>query len=218
MNINTLEYLKSMPDAILIVEEINQYLRLEAEKRKEFYNWVNESMKAEFINGEIIVHSPVKMKHEIVSSCIFKLLDTYVIKHDLGYVAHEKVMIRLTRNDYEPDICFFSKQKSQSFAPEKTLFPAPDLIVEVLSEGTQERDRGVKFKDYEAHNIPEYWIVDADNEIVEVYHLKNGNYELVLKSNNGFLQSNAIHTFQIDIKSIFDKQKNQIELTKILTS
>ncbi|GAB4347175.1 MAG: Uma2 family endonuclease [Flammeovirgaceae bacterium] len=212
-----LEYLKSLPDALLILEKFNQYLRLESDKRMEFYNWVNESIKAEFINGEIIVHSPAKMKHEVVSSCLFKLLDTFVIKHDLGYVAHEKIMIRLTRNDYEPDICFFTKEKSQYFSDNKTIFPVPDIVVEVLSEGTFERDRGIKFKDYEAHGIPEYWIIDPDNEVVEVYCLTNGNYDLVFKSSNETLQSKIIPNFQIDIKAIFDKRNNQIELIKILS-
>ena len=35
-------------------------------------------------------------------------------------------MITLTRNDYEPDICFFKKEKSDDFVENQTLFPAPD--------------------------------------------------------------------------------------------
>ncbi|MEY4539280.1 MAG: hypothetical protein RLZZ306_1037, partial [Bacteroidota bacterium] len=30
--------------------------------------------------------------------------------HQLGFVGIEKIMITLTRNDYEPDICFFKKE------------------------------------------------------------------------------------------------------------
>ena len=70
-------------------------------------------------------------------------------------------MITLTRNDYEPDICFFRKDKSDNFTEDQVLFPAPDLVIEVLSDSTEKRDRGVKFKDYQAHKIEEYWIIDT---------------------------------------------------------
>ncbi|GAB2598351.1 Uma2 family endonuclease [Spirosoma areae] len=38
--------------------------------------------------------------------------------------------------------------------------PAPDLVIEVLSKSTARRDRGVKFTDYAANGIAEYWIVN----------------------------------------------------------
>ena len=68
-------------------------------------------------------------------------------------------MISLTRNDYEPDICYFNKEKSQHFTDDQLLFPAPDLVVEVLSKSTEQTDRTIKFKDYENHNVLEYWII-----------------------------------------------------------
>ncbi|WP_273215253.1 Uma2 family endonuclease [Runella zeae] len=43
-------------------------------------------------------------------------------------------------------------------------------MIEILSEGTKERDRGVKFKDYQAHQIEKYWIVDPDHQTIEQYH------------------------------------------------
>ena len=36
----------------------------------------------------------------------------FVRKHDLGSVFHEKILIVLNRNDYEPDICFFGPEKA----------------------------------------------------------------------------------------------------------
>jgi len=80
----------------------------------------------------------------------------YVLRHDLGFVGHEKVMISLSRNDYEPDICYFNKEETRQFTPNQMRFPAPDFVVEVLSDRKAANDRGVKFEDYAAHGIVEY--------------------------------------------------------------
>ena len=47
------------PKLALHVRTFNRVLEEERQKREHFYNDVTEYDKAEFINGEIIVHSPV---------------------------------------------------------------------------------------------------------------------------------------------------------------
>ena len=97
-------------------------------------------------------------------------------------------------------------------------FPAPDLVVEVLSETTQAIDRGVKFDDYAAHGVAEYWIVDPVTETLEQYRLpENGDtYELVIKAMTGQVRSVAIPGFEIPVRAIFDPQVNRSALQTIL--
>lgn len=207
----------SSPEAAIIVEEVNAVLEEEKRKREAFYNEITEYEKAEFINGHIVIHSPVKKEHNDVNGALYRLISTYVKQHQLGYVGFEKVMISLTRNDYEPDICFFSMEKAKSFKKGQSLFPAPDLIVEVLSPKTAANDRGIKFQDYQAHEVLEYLLIDPQKEIVEHYRLnEQGEYELVLKAGEGTFHSQAINGFNIQIQSIFDDGKNLEELRKIL--
>ncbi|HMO40949.1 MAG TPA: Uma2 family endonuclease [Saprospiraceae bacterium] len=207
MKKNIAEQLLEMPNAPLVIEEVQQALAAERSLRRHFYEIVTEDQKAEFINGEIIVHSPVKKRHDNASGNLYILLKSYVTKHQLGYVGHEKLMISLTRNDYEPDICFFQQDKAAHFKEEQTTFPAPDLVVEVLSSGTHARDRGIKFQDYEAHGILEYWIVDARQQTVEQYHLQDNAYEPINTfDKKQHLQSIAVEGFTIPVKAIFDQQ------------
>ena len=196
------------PDAYLIVDAVKTALDREKEIRLKFYDDITEEDKAEFINGEIIMHSPVMMRHNHVMGLLLRLLSIHVSKRQLGFVGFEKLMISLTRNDYEPDICFFRQEKSAQFTRDQMLFPAPDFIVEVLSTSTQARDRGVKFKDYQAHGIEEYWIIDPKDEILEQYHLFGEEYQLVLKSKVGDVKSFVIEGFQIPIISLFDDPEN----------
>lgn len=122
--------LLSRPNAPIILSEVEEKLAAEQKKRVAFYDEVTDEQKVEFINGEVIVHSPVKKEHNDVSGRLFKLLDTYVKKHKLGYVGIEKVMIALSRNNYEPGICFFGQEKSRKFKKDQSLFPPPDFVAE----------------------------------------------------------------------------------------
>ncbi len=202
-------------DAYEILQLAQQKLAEEAERRLLFYNEITEQEKAEFIMGEIIVHSPVRIEHNEATIFLVALLNTYTRIHKLGKVGMEKILIRLTRNDYEPDICFFGKEKAANIKPRQTIFPAPDFVVEVLSDSTEKRDRGIKFLDYAAHQVPEYWIIDAEEGFVEQYILKNGEYNLYQKLHEGEIESAVIEGFRIPVKAIFDEDVNMETLGKM---
>lgn len=204
------------PIAPGIVARLQSALEIEKQRRNKFYQDIDDDMKVEFINGEIIVHSPVKKEHTDTLGLLYKLVDTYVQIQDLGFVGYEKVMISLSRNDYEPDLVYFNKSKSKDFTKGQWKFPVPDFVVEILSDGTKERDRGIKFKDFEEHGVKEYWIINTDDECIEQYELIDGKYHLKLKSTDGHIRSVAIQGLSIHIRSIFDRDENLNELKKMV--
>ena len=175
-------------DQIVQSPRMPQYVRelvgiLEAERaaREKFREWLPDDKKAEFINGSVIVHSPVRLEHDGASTNLAMLLKTYVTRHKLGYVGHEKLLVALTRNDYEPDVCYWAQDKAAGFQDGQMEFPAPDLVIEVLSPSTANNDRTVKFEDYAAHGVDEYWIVDPQQKTIEQYLLAEGVFQLALK-------------------------------------
>ena len=150
------------------------------------------------------MHSPVKLEHWDASANLSASLITYVKQNDLGKIGVEKVMVRLTRNDYEPDICFFSKEKTALFRPGQLLFPAPDFIVEFVSPITETIDRTVKMTDYAAHGVTEYWIIDVVKQSVEQYLLANTSFVLHVKLvQEGIIHARAIENYSINLKEIF---------------
>ena len=122
------------PKAPQIVQQVQAILADEQNRRRAFYEWMDEDMKAEFINGEIIVHSPALHKHNSVVMGLGRLLSVFVDVHGLGVVVVEKALVELTRNSYEPDICYFGSAKAATIQPDMLYYPAPDLVVEVLSK------------------------------------------------------------------------------------
>lgn len=213
-----LRQLLASPRLPFIARKIDEVLADEARRRQEFYAQIMEGDKAEFINGQILLQSPVKLRHNAAGGHLYRLLSAFVALHELGYVGYEKILVSLTRNDYEPDICFFGAAKAAQLAPDQMRFPAPDLVVEVLSETTQAIDRGVKFEDYAAHGVAEYWIVDPLAETLEQYRLpETGDaYELVIKALTGEVRSFAVPGFEIPVRAVFDPAVNRATLKKIL--
>ncbi|MBI2799682.1 MAG: Uma2 family endonuclease [Gammaproteobacteria bacterium] len=57
-----------------------------------------------------------------------------------------------------------------------TIEGPPDRVVKILSPGTEERDRGYKLKMYARYRVPEYWIVDAERRMIEIYPLGQMEY------------------------------------------
>lgn len=188
-----------------LIDELNQFWEAEQRKRHAFWAAIDENVKAEFIDGKEIYHSATYFEHWSVSTNLIHLILPHIQINNLGEIALEKVMIRCTRNDYEPDICFWRKEISETFTPKQSAFPPPDFIVEILSDTTEHRDRGIKFIDYAKHGVTEYWIINTNTKTIEQYILNTEKmeYELNLKIRDGKLKSIAIEGFEIEVPSIF---------------
>ncbi len=202
------------------VERLRRVLDDEAARRLRFVDELTPDQKGEFINGEAIMHSPARVSHIVVTRRLVMLLGAYVERHGLGLPLLEKAMVSLTRNDYEPDVCFFGRAKADAISPHQVRLPAPDLAVEVLSPSTEARDRGIKFEDYAAHGVAEYWLVDADAELVEQYVLEDAGgeagYTLRMKSGTGELSSTAVEGFTVGVRALFDDAANVAALRMLL--
>ena len=194
----------------LIYEDMKRFLHRERLARQKFYDTIDDGTKVEFINGRVIMHSPDRLRHIEVRQRIGNLLENYVRLHDLGTVGEEKLLVCLTRNDYMPDINFFGTAKASLLHGDQLKFPAPDLAVEILSPSTKRRDRGVKFEDYAAHGVAEYWIVDAEARVIEQYFLDDaGRYLLAAKvSGTKELRSKVVIGFRMPAEAAFDGAAN----------
>ncbi|MDQ2753573.1 MAG: Uma2 family endonuclease [Bacteroidota bacterium] len=182
------------------VEELKRVLAEEEIKRNEFYNWLDEDKRAEFISGEVIIHSPARSVHIEVLQNLLLAIAPFVQIHHLGKVYTEQALIKLKRSDVMPDLAFW---KNQSFTNETKTFPAPDFIIEVLSKSTEKYDRRNKKDEYAFNGVREYWIVDADKKIIEQYILDNEQFRLKEKVSHGTVQCAVLNGLEIELSKIF---------------
>jgi Uma2 family endonuclease len=197
------------PDFPVLLRDLNTRFASERQLRERFYDEITPSEKAEFINGQVIMHSPATAQHTETRQNIEFAIMQHVRGNDLGLVHGEKSLCVFPRNDYEPDVCFFATAKAAKIKSLTVKFPPPDFICEVLSKSTEARDRGIKFKDYAAHGVREYWLADPRTRVLEQYVTDGkGGYTLRLKSGSGEVESTVIKGFRIPIRALFDAKAN----------
>ncbi len=147
------------------------------------YKTLPESMEKryELLDGDILMVPAPTTVHQRISRNLEYLLLHIVRKDKLGAVFYSPVDVvfgqATEREVVEPDIIFITRER-MGIVSRNEIQGAPDLMVEILSPGTEERDRGYKKVLYSRYGVREYWIVDPDQAVVEVYRHEAGGLKL----------------------------------------
>ena len=132
----------------------------------------------ELIGGEKILMAAAApfVNHITIISRLVATFVNYIDEHNIAAVVMPDADVYLSEKEhYRPDlvvVCDLSMVKNG-----KRVSGVPDLVVEVLSESTMDKDLGPKKKAYEECGVKEYWIVDQWSKRIEVYHSVDGKFE-----------------------------------------
>jgi len=132
----------------------------------------------EIIEGELFVSCSPGLTHQEVLGNIVFAVRSYLEQHPIGKVVLTPGLILSEYSGVIPDIVFFRHEKAEKIISGERLKGPPDLVIEILSPGSENtrRDRVAKHELYARHEVPEYWIVDPVQRIVEIYRPENGSY------------------------------------------
>jgi Uma2 family endonuclease len=137
----------------------------------------NDGNRYEILEGELTVTPAPGTKHQTASGNLFVLLAHYIKERDLGKLFHAPIdLILESTSVLQPDLLFVSK--AQRIITEKAIEGVPDLVIEILSPGTSRTDRVTKAQVYARYGVPAYWIVDPEQEAIEIYLLETDGYRL----------------------------------------
>ena len=156
------------------------------------------------IGGKLLMVPAPSTRHQNISRNLEFIIWSFVKSHNLGDVYYAPTDVVFSPvNVVQPDILFIAKNRL-AIVKEKGIFGAPDWIIEIVSSSTSKID--IKFKKdlYERFGVREYWIVYPEDEKVEVYLLKEGNYKfkgVFLKYDT--LQVSTIEGLKINLKEVF---------------
>ena len=135
----------------------------------------DDGKRYEVLEGDLVVSPAPKWKHQRVSRNLNALLSR-AEQEDKGCAVYAPMDVVLSPRDVvEPDLLFIAKDRL-GIVTEDNVQGAPDLMVEVISEGSRKRDAITKFHLYERHGVRFYWLVDPEEETVRVFDLKEGTY------------------------------------------
>jgi len=185
---------------------------------EEFLEVYSEEVRAEYIDGRIIVHSPASLIHVDLSGFVYTLVKLFVAKHDIGRVMGDNFQLRLRPGLRRvPDMIFVSTENARAKISATQIDGAPDLVVEIVSADSVDRDWRDKFHEYEKAKIKEYWIIDPGNQRLEIYCLSDkGIYEAQAKT-KGIVKSKVLPGFWLKAEWLWqDPLPNVVVVAKEL--
>jgi len=143
----------------------------------EDYKNAPEGVRYELLEGELAVVPSPTTYHQRILRRLGYLLTEYVEEHHLGEVFFAPYDVVLSEEIVlQPDILFISKERVELITKDN-LRGAPDLVIEILSEATAERDRTYKRALYARYGVREYWLVDPETRTIEVLRLGPKGFE-----------------------------------------
>ncbi len=135
------------------------------------------NLPTELWDGEIIISPAPRPSHQTLVARTWETLNHYLKSRRPGQVFISPVDVVFSENKtVQPDVVFVSAAQAAIIG--NCIRSVPDLLVEVISEGSWRRDRVDKKALYEQFGVAEYWIIEPDSRLIEVFALRAGAYQL----------------------------------------
>ncbi|MFP4407236.1 MAG: Uma2 family endonuclease [Spirochaetaceae bacterium] len=174
---------------------------------QEYLNWPTDE-RFELIEGVAYAMSPApRRRHQEISGELF--YQAYTALREGGckvFAAPFDVKLSSDEDNDAPTVV--QPDLTVCCDPEKLteqgMTGPPDLVVEIVSPESGIADRRRKFAVYESYGVKEYWIVDQDEELVEVYVLKEGRLNrAAVYAKDEELAGTAVPELRVSLKDVF---------------
>lgn len=185
-------------------------------------NFPDDGNRYEVIDGELYVTTAPHFEHQTTLDEIIFALRGWHQATGLGWPVSGVGVVFSRDAGVVPDLVWVSDERlplvtinPRTGRRDGKLYAAPDLVVEVLSAGSEneERDREIKLSLYSRRGVREYWIVDRFLRCVEVYR-RNGQAALELVATltvGDSLTSPLLPEFTLPVEQIFRLPKALVE-------
>jgi Uma2 family endonuclease len=185
---------------------------------EEFVAWCDEDTWAEWVDGEVIVLSPASIAHQQLMAFLVFLLRLFVRTHDLGVLLSAPTLMRLASrpSGREPDLLFVAKEHLDRLRATWIEGPA-DLVVEIVSPDSVERDWETKLEEYAAGGVPEYWVLDRDRRDAAFFQLgEDGRYVRAPLEEGSIYRSQVLPGFWLRVEWLWQLPPPDLEAAAAL--
>lgn len=162
--------------------------------------------RIELIEGEIVQMSKLGGLHGLIAGNVFGFLWNYARENQLGYVtAAETGYILARRPDGRDsvrglDVGFIRNERLPDGMPQGHIPLAPDLAVEVVSEGNTAPNLHSKVLELQAAGTPLIWLIYPETRTVVV---QTGNTAHTLTAEDVLDGGDVLPGFSLPIRQLF---------------
>ena len=163
-----------------------------------------EDKRYELLDGELVMTPAPGELHQRTSILLGSQLFHFVNENSLGRVYHAPFDVVLSNTDVvQPDLLFVSNERGHIITP-ANIQGAPDLVVEILSPSSAERDRTFKRTLYAMHGVNEYWMVDPAEKTISVLLPGEPGFKVAgIYGEGETLTSTTLRGFRLNTGDIF---------------
>jgi len=166
----------------------------------------DDGNRYEIIEGELFVSCSPSLTHQRASRNLLVWITNWLVQNPIGEVFATPGVIFSEFSGVSPDIVFITKERRDEIASGERVFGAPDLIIEIVSPGSenQRRDRVAKRQLYGKYGVKEYSLVDPHQRTIEIYYLVGHTLKLrcVLQEQDD-LTSPLLPGFSCKVEDVF---------------
>jgi len=140
----------------------------------------HDTLRVEYLNGDIVMTPARSPHHQIIVTNLLLLMVQYAMTNGLGLVLPAPLDVVLAKEAQiaQPDLIFISKGRAPKLVTRAAINGAPDLVLEIISPSTARADRKIKPPLYAKYGVAEFWLVDPDDQSVEVFVLDGETYRV----------------------------------------
>ncbi|NUM43107.1 MAG: Uma2 family endonuclease [Anaerolineales bacterium] len=177
---------------------------------EEYLQFTTDAQIVEWVEGEAIVYMPPIHLHQRIANFLNLLISFFVERLDLGVVIIPPFEVKLWPGgpSREPDLIFISASNKTSLTRER-FKGAPDLAIEIVSQGSATEDRVRKFTEYEKAGVREYWLIDPRprKQQADFYVLgEDGFFHSQPIEDDGVYRSTVIPDFWFNVDWLFGEE------------
>jgi Uma2 family endonuclease len=143
----------------------------------DFVLFPDDGKRHELIDGEHYVTPSPNTRHQEISGTLSALIWNYLETHPIGRIYHAPFDVVFSDVDVvEPDLLYVSNERAGAILTSQHVRGAPELVVEIGSPGTRQRDETIKRRLYERADVQEYWVIDPEIDVVRVYRREGDRF------------------------------------------
>lgn len=160
----------------------DRQLMLPEKSHQDYLSAVGEhdALRVEYLNGDIVMTPARSPHHQIIATNLLILMGHFAMQKGMGLVLPAPLDVVLSKETQiaQPDMVFIAKERAPKLVTRSAITGAPDLVLEIISRSTSRADRKIKLPLYAKHGVAEFWLVDPEDQSVEVFILDGETYRV----------------------------------------
>jgi Uma2 family endonuclease len=170
----------------------------------ELATWPDDGRRYELYDGEVSEVPAPLPRHQLAMQALYDRLRAYSTREGGLVILSPIDIVFDSTNVLQPDIVVFTAARRHHVQLDAPIQAPPDVAVEVVSPSTAANDRGRKLRMFERFGVTEYWILDPNDERIDILTFEDRRYLPPTSARCGdTFASNVLPGFSCEVAALF---------------